>query len=93
MEEATNIAEKLVQEHLVACVNIVSGITSIYWWNNSVQKEQEYLMIIKTERSMFHKIQENIKALHSYEVPEIISFPLENGSQEYLQWIETTLQS
>ena len=92
MEEATKIAEKLVSDHLVACVNIVPSVQSIYWWNNAVQRDQEILMIIKTEASKFEPVQEAILSLHSYEVPEIIALPLEHGSNQYLQWIEDSLK-
>ncbi|MCI0415484.1 divalent-cation tolerance protein CutA [bacterium] len=92
-EEASRIAEKLVSDHLVACVNIVPGIQSIYWWNNGVQKDQEVLMVMKTEKSRYRDVELAIKSLHSYEVPEIISLPLENGSEGYLKWIENTLKS
>ena len=92
-EEASRIAEKLVSGRLVACVNIVPGIQSIYWWNNAVQKEQEVLMVMKTEKSKYQEVERTIKSLHSYEVPEIISLPLENGFEGYLKWIENTLKS
>ena len=91
-EEASRIAEKLVSSHLVACVNILPGVQSIYWWNNALQKDQELLMIMKTERSRFEDVKKAIRSLHSYEVPEIISLPLENGLEEYLAWIENSLR-
>ena len=92
VDEASKIAEHLVHRHLVACVNLVPGIQSFYWWNSSVQKDQEVLMIIKTEREKFDEVQRAILSLHSYEVPEIISIPLENGFNDYLQWIEKALR-
>jgi len=92
MEEAEKISERLVSDHVVACVNIVPSIRSIYWWNDAVQKDQEVLMIIKTERSRFEAVRNVIESLHSYEVPEIISLPLENGSTKYLKWIEDSLK-
>ena len=91
-DEASRIAEKLVGSHLVACVNILSGIQSIYWWNNALQKDQELLMIMKTERSKFEDVKKAIRSLHSYEVPEIISLSIENGLEEYLAWIENSLR-
>lgn len=92
-EEASRIAEKLVGDRLVACVNIIPGIHSIYWWNNGVQKDQEVLMMMKTEKSRYEDVERAIKSLHSYEVPEIISLALENGFEGYLKWIENTLKS
>jgi periplasmic divalent cation tolerance protein len=92
-EEASLIAETLVSEHLVACVNIVPGIQSIYRWKDGVQKDQEVLMVMKTEKSRFQEVERTIRSLHSYEVPEVISLPLENGFEEYLKWIENALKS
>ena len=92
-EEASEIAKKLVSDRLVACVNIIPGIQSIYWWNDAVQSEQEVLMVMKTEKSKYQDVESAIKSLHSYEVPEIISLPLENGFEGYLKWIENTLKS
>ena len=93
IEEAEKIAEELVGKRLAACVNIVPAIYSIYRWNNAVQKDTEVLMIIKTERDKFAIVESTIRSLHSYDVPEIISFPLENASQGYLQWLESSLNS
>ena len=92
-DEASRIAEKLVSDRLVACVNIVPGIQSVYWWKDRVQKDQEVLMVMKTEKSKYQDVETAIKSLHSYEVPEIISLPLENGFEGYLKWIENTLKS
>jgi periplasmic divalent cation tolerance protein len=93
IEEAEKIAEELVGKRLAACVNIVPVIRSIYRWNDAVQKDNEVLMIIKTEREKFSIVETTIRSLHSYDIPEIISFPLENASQGYLQWLESSLNS
>ena len=87
-EEAGNIATALVEERLVACVNIIPQIKSIYWWEGKVCKDDEVMLISKTKRSLFTTVINRVKSLHSYEVPEIISFPISEGSPEYLSWIE-----
>ena len=86
-EEAGNIAKTLVTEKLVACVNIIPRIRSTYWWEGKVCQEEEVLLMAKTTRSLFSAIMDRVKSLHSYEVPEIISFPIAEGSPQYLIWI------
>ena len=87
-EEAENIATALVEEKLVACVNIIPQIKSIYWWEGKVCKDNEVMLVSKTKRYLFTTLMDRVKSLHSYEVPEIISFPISEGSTEYLSWIE-----
>ena len=87
-EEAQKIATALVEEKLVACVNIIPQIKSIYWWEGKVCQDDEVMLISKTKQSLFTTLMDRVKALHSYEVPEIISFPISEGSPEYLHWIE-----
>jgi len=87
-EEAGTIATALVEEKLAACVNIIPGISSTYWWEGKVCHEEEVLLIAKTMRSLFSSIRDRVRSLHSYQVPEIISFPIAEGLPEYLRWIE-----
>ena len=87
-EEAGNIATALVEEKLVACVNIIPRIKSIYWWEGKVCQDDEVMLVSKTKRSLFTTIMDRVKSLHSYEVPEIISFPISEGSPAYLSWLE-----
>lgn len=87
------IALELLAKKLAACVNILPGVTSIYTWNSAVQKDQELLLVVKTRADLFHeRLVPAVKAVHPYEVPEIIALPLVMGSQDYLDWIaaETT---
>lgn len=86
-EEAQKIATALVNEKLVACVNIIPGIRSIYWWEDKVCQEDEVMLIAKSTQSLFPSIMNRVKSLHSYQVPEIISFPISEGLPEYLNWI------
>jgi periplasmic divalent cation tolerance protein len=87
-EEAEKIARKLVEERLAACVNIVPQVRSLFWWENKVSEEEEVLLIVKTRRSRFGALVLRVKALHSYQVPEIIALPIVEGSLSYLQWID-----
>ena len=87
-EEATKIATTLVEEKLVACVNIIPKIRSVYWWEDKVCQENEVMLVSKSTHSLFPTIMDRIKSLHSYQVPEIISFPISEGLPEYLNWIE-----
>jgi periplasmic divalent cation tolerance protein len=88
IDKAAHIAHELVEKRLVACVNIVSGIRSIYSWQGRVCDEKESLMIMKTRRELFLELQAAVKELHPYEVPEIISLPIDQGFPEYLRWID-----
>jgi periplasmic divalent cation tolerance protein len=86
-DEAERIASALVEAELAACVNIVSPITSVYRWKGLVQKEQEWLLLIKTTAAAVENVSKKIRELHSYELPECIQIPIEAGSAEYLNWI------
>jgi periplasmic divalent cation tolerance protein len=86
-EEAAKIGRTLVEEHLGACANIVPRIRSIYRWKGEIYDEQECLIIIKTRTSLFHALEKRVKQLHSYEVPEIISFPVLRGLPQYIEWV------
>jgi periplasmic divalent cation tolerance protein len=84
--EATAIAQTLVQEKLAACVNLVP-LRSIYIWQDQLQQEPEWQLIIKTTLDRFLDLQERILALHSYEIPEILAIPVQSGSSSYLAWM------
>lgn len=86
-EEASAIAGRLVAEKLVACVNIIPRIRSIYLWKGEVCDEGEVLMIMKTQTLLLPALQTAIRQSHSYEVPEIIAFPVSHGLPEYLAWV------
>ncbi len=87
------IARHLVEEGLAACVNVVPGITSIYKWQDEVQKETEQLLVIKSHERLWESLEKRIKELHSYDVPEIVSVPLQNGFQPYLEWMNANLRT
>ena len=69
-------------------MNIIPKIHSIYWWEDKVCQDDEVMLISKSKQSLFPAIMDRVKSLHSYKVPEIISFPISEGLPEYLNWIE-----
>ena len=85
--DGERIAEALVGEQLAACVNIVGPIRSIYRWQGEICRDDEHLLIIKTTRARYAALEARVKALHSYEVPEVVALPIELGSAQYLAWI------
>ena len=87
-EEAAKIASRLLKEKLAACVNIVKGVDSHFWWQGRLDKAKESLLIIKTRKSLFARLVKKVKSLHSYEVPEIIALPVISGHKPYLDWID-----
>ena len=87
-KEGKEIAKKLIEKKLVACVNIVDKIESIFSWDGELCEETEALMIIKTKKELFDKVNAMIQGLHSYNVPEVIAIPMVEADEQYLKWIE-----
>ena len=90
-EEAKSIGKNLVQEKIVACVNILDRMESIYVWNSELVEDSETILISKTVESNFKYAEQRIKQLHSYTNPCIVSISIQEGSQEYLQWIHDSV--
>ncbi|MBX9568409.1 MAG: divalent-cation tolerance protein CutA [Candidatus Obscuribacterales bacterium] len=89
--KSREIARTLVEEKLVACVNIIPTVTSIYFWDNAVQEDSEELMVLKTTADAWHKLQARIKSLHPYDLPEMIYFPIQGGYEPYLNWLRSSI--
>ena len=89
---AKEIAKHLVTEKLAACVNITSGITSIYTWQGQVESTQEVQLIIKSTEEHFELISKAISTLHPYDIPEIIALNIQQGDTNYLNWITESLK-
>lgn len=87
-DEAQEIARGLVKSMLAACVNVVPGITSIYRWQEEVQEDQEWLLVVKTRRDVLDEVIRQVQSLHSYDLPEVIALPLVGGSREYIRWLD-----
>ena len=87
------IARGLLEKHLAACVNIVPGAKSLYWWQGKIENASECLLIIKTREEHLGALTAEVKRLHSYSVPEVIAFRIEGGNPDYLKWLtdETTI--
>jgi periplasmic divalent cation tolerance protein len=84
---AADLAKTLVTEKLVACVNILPGLRSIYMWQGKVCDEEEVLCVLKTRRELFSALRDRVTALHPYQVPEIIALPLVDANAPYLAWL------
>ena len=87
MDSAEEIGRRLVEERLAACVNVVPGLTSIYWWEGKVQRDAESLLVIKTTPEAYPRLERRIKELHPYTVPEILGLPVKEGNEDYLRWV------
>jgi len=90
-QEAQKIARLLIKNKLVACVNIIPGIKSLFWWQGKVDEANESLLIIKSRKSALPGVIKLVKSIHSYEVPEIIALPIIAGDKNYLKWLNESL--
>lgn len=86
-EEATRLADMLVGAHLAACVQILPEMESVYRWEGKVERQAEVLLIAKTTRGKFDELEREVRALHSYDTPEIVAIPILTGSASYLEWL------
>lgn len=86
-EEATRLADMLVGAHLAACVQILPEMESVYRWQGKVERQAEVLLIAKTTRGKFDELEREVRALHSYDTPEIVAVPIVAGSAPYLKWL------
>jgi len=87
-EEASKIGKAIVEKRLAACCSIIPEIQSIYWWDGKISEDAEVLLLIKTIKAAEPELIETIKELHSYELPEMISLPLNSGYDKYFEWID-----
>ena len=90
-EQAESIAQTVVSEKLAACVNILPGVRSCYVWERKLTWSSELLLLIKTTRGRFDQLQDRIKALHSYSVPEIIAVTIDEAFDKYIAWIDSSV--
>ena len=90
---AKKIAQELIAEKLAACVNVVPGVQSWFRWLNKVDNANEHMLVIKTTTDAYAALEKRIKALHPYELPEIIAVPIHTGLAEYLDWISNSIEN
>ena len=88
-EEATRLADMLVGAHLAACVQILPEMESVYRWQGKIERQAEVLLIAKTTLGKFDELEREVRALHSYDTPEIVALPIVTGSAPYLEWLAT----
>lgn len=90
-DNAVKLSQLLVEKKLIACANIVGsaqqGITSVYFWENKIENDQEILMIMKSRTDLLREIVDEVKKNHPYKVPEIIATPIIGGNPDYIQWV------
>lgn len=92
LPEARRISSALLDQKLAACISISAPVESHYVWKGKKEKSREYLLMIKTRRSFFRKVEQAILKEHSYECPEIIALPVSAGSRSYLKWLNDSLK-
>ena len=91
-EDAQKIAEAIVSKRLGACAQVIGPITSTYWWETKMETAQEWLCVIKSRGELYGQLEETIREIHPYEVPEILATPVTSGSRDYLEWLTKELK-
>jgi periplasmic divalent cation tolerance protein len=89
--DAQAIARAVVQKRLAGCVQIIGPITSTYWWQGEIETAEEWLCVIKSRRELYERLEEAIREVHPYDVPEILAVPVIAGSKDYLRWLDSEL--
>jgi periplasmic divalent cation tolerance protein len=90
--EARRLAELLIEKHLAACVQMLPEIESVYRWEGRIERQPEVLLLAKTTRAKFEELEREVRAVHSYETPEIVAVPITAGSSPYLRWLTDSLE-
>ncbi|MGH9959879.1 MAG: divalent-cation tolerance protein CutA [Pyrinomonadaceae bacterium] len=86
-DEARRLADMLVAREMAACVQMIPGMQSVYRWEGKIEEQDEILLIAKTVAAKFAELEKEVRAMHSYETPEIIALPVTAGSERYLEWL------
>ncbi len=91
-DDLIRLARTLVEERLVACMNIIDGVTSVYRWQSEVRADHEAMGVLKTTGELAEEVAQRVRELHPYDVPEIIFLPVTSGSRPYLDWVASALK-
>src|SRR3954451_14136025 len=92
-EEADRIADALIRNRLAACVQVLPGMESVFWWKDEIQRENEHLLLIKSAARCFDELEKTVRESHSYDTPEIVSIDLSAISKPYRDWLSTNLRT
>ena len=90
-EDAVMISRSILEEKLVACVQIIGPMISAYWWKGKIEEETEWLCLMKSRRDFYDRLEKRIKEIHPYDEPEILAIPVIEGSRGYLEWMDGEL--
>jgi len=90
-EEAETIARILLEKRLAACVQVIGPGMSFFWWKGEIDRAEEYICFIKSRQDLYDRLETAIKAVHPYDIPEILVTPILGGGPDYLKWLETEL--
>jgi periplasmic divalent cation tolerance protein len=91
--EAEKIGRVLVETRLAACVNMLPGMRSLYWWQGKIETGEEVVLIAKTRRGLLDELTAKVRQLHSYEVPCVVALPISGGNPDFLDWLEKETRS
>jgi periplasmic divalent cation tolerance protein len=91
-EESEKIAKTLLEERIVACANIIPSMKSFYWWEGEIEEDTESILFLKTRSDKLDTIIRRVKDIHSYDIPCILEISIQSGSEDYLKWLEDSLQ-
>ena len=86
-DSAATFSQTLVRERLAACANVLPGVASVYWWQNELETAEEVVCLFKTTRERFSALESRAKELHPYDIPCIVAWPLNQGNEEFFDWI------
>ncbi len=86
--KAKSLAKLLLKKRVCACVNIIPGVESLFWWQGKIDTAKEAILVIKTKKDLFTRLKKEIRANHPYEVPEIVAFNIDKINPEYLNWLK-----